>query len=59
MPAFWEALTAAGIGLGIAAALVGLFAVTAWLAERRADRDLPKFLSDLERQQGEQPWNTV
>jgi uncharacterized membrane protein YphA (DoxX/SURF4 family) len=59
MPPVWEALLAIGIGLGIAAALVAVFCLVAWLAERHADRQFPKFLRDIERHQGEQPWNTV
>jgi len=58
VPPFWETVLAIAIGLGIAAALIGLFALTAWLAGRHADRYFPKFLADIERQGG-QPWNTI
>jgi hypothetical protein len=59
MPPLWEALLAIGIGLSIAAIMIVFFAITAWLANRHADRHFPKFLNDIEEHAGEQPWNTI
>ena len=49
-----DILSAAVLGLGIAAAAVAAFAAVAWLADRRADRAFPAFLQSL-RNDGRRP----
>jgi hypothetical protein len=58
MPPIVDVILAVGIGVGGVAALVGLFILAAWLADRRADRDFPEVARDLAPDQPIQPWDT-